>query len=43
MGIADHEKGTDYEHHNCRFNAPETVLPKAVEMQCTLIRRYLGF
>ena len=43
MGVADHEKGTDYEHHNCKFNIDEDVLPKAVEMQCTLIRKYLGF
>ena len=43
MGVGDHDKGTDYEHHNCRFNIDEDVLPKAVEMQCTLVRKYLGF
>ncbi|MCQ2561861.1 MAG: amidohydrolase [Clostridia bacterium] len=43
LGVADHEKGTDYEHHNCKFNIDEDVLPKGVEMQCKLITKYLGF
>ena len=43
MGVGDHAKGTDYEHHNNHFNIDEDVLPKAVEMQCVLTRKYLGF
>ena len=43
MGVGDHAKGTDYEHHNNHFNIDEDVLPKAVEMQCALAQKYLGW
>ena len=41
VGTANHEKGSDVEHHNPRFNIDEDSLPIGVELQVRLALAYL--
>ena len=41
LGTRNPEKGTDYDHHNCRFNIDEDSLPIGVEMHARLALKYL--
>lgn len=42
VGIADHEKGSDFPHHHCRFNIDEDMLKAGVELQVRSVLKFLN-
>lgn len=42
VGIADHEKKSDFPHHHCQFNIDEDMLKVGVELQVRSALRFLN-
>lgn len=42
VGIADHEKGSDFPHHHSRFNIDEDMLKCGVELQVRSVLKFLN-
>jgi amidohydrolase len=42
IGMGDTQKGTDVDHHNCRFKVNEDALAIGMEMQMKLVLKYLN-
>ena len=42
MGMGDHDKGTDVDHHNSKFRVNEDALAMGMEMQMKLVLKYLS-